>query len=89
MDFTRRARLAFERTPRHKRHLLGSGVASSSNLTHQERLSAQAATSNSLRMDDVEKVLRFMEDELVHTDQSGAGPRRDPRRRTYAVERSA
>ena len=63
-------------------------MASSSNLTHQERLSAQAATSNSLRMDDVEKVLRFMEDDLVHADQSGAGPRRDPRRRTYGVERS-
>ena len=66
--------------------VLGWLLLRRSNLSHQERLSVQAAASNSLRMDDVEKALRSMEDELVHADEGRSGPRRDPRRRTYWVE---
>ena len=62
--------------------VLGWLLLRRSNITHQERLSVQAAAGNSLRIDDIEKALRSMEDELVHSDQQRMGPRRDVRRRS-------
>ena len=65
--------------------VLGWLLLRRSNLSQQERLSVQGAARNSLRVDDVERALRSMEDELI-MDPHRAAARRDPRRRTYWME---
>ncbi|CAE7024865.1 unnamed protein product, partial [Symbiodinium sp. CCMP2456] len=68
--------------------VLGWLLLRRANLSQQERLSVQAASNNSLRIDDVEKALRSMEDELVHADAHKQHLRRDrdSRRRSYWME---
>ncbi|CAE7347134.1 RE1 [Symbiodinium sp. KB8] len=65
--------------------VLGWLLLRRSNLSQQERLSVQAAARNSLKVDDIERALRSMEDELS-MDPHRAAARRDPRRRTYWME---
>ena len=65
--------------------VLGWLLLRRSNLSQQERLSVQAAARNSLKVDDIERALRSMEDELS-MDPHRAAARHDPRRRTYWME---
>ena len=65
--------------------VLGWLLLRRSNLSQQERLSVQGAARNSLKVDDIERALRSMEDELS-MDPQRAATRRDPRRRTYWME---
>ncbi|CAE7325309.1 RE1 [Symbiodinium microadriaticum] len=67
--------------------VLGWLLLRRASLTNQSRLSVQAAASNSLRFEDVEKALRGMEDELVHQEtQHRHGGKGEGRRRTFWVE---
>ena len=65
--------------------LLGWLLLRRAGLTPQGRLSVQAASGNSLRLEKIEVALRSMEDELVAQEQSrNPGPHH--RRRTFWVE---
>ncbi|CAE7435688.1 unnamed protein product [Symbiodinium sp. CCMP2592] len=53
----------------------------------EARLSVQSAAGNSLKLEDIEKALRGMEDELIGQETMGRGHQKgDYRRRTYWVE---
>ncbi|CAE7438764.1 unnamed protein product [Symbiodinium sp. CCMP2592] len=67
--------------------VLGWLLLRRANLGNQARLSVQAAAGNSLKLEDIEKALRGMEDELVGQEAMGRGHSKgDYRRRTYWVE---
>ena len=67
--------------------VLGWLLLRRANLGTQARLSVQAAAGNSLRLEDIEKALRGMEDELISQETVGRGHQKgDHRRRTFWVE---
>ncbi|CAE7207895.1 GIP [Symbiodinium sp. CCMP2592] len=67
--------------------VLGWLLLRRANLGTQARLSVQAAAGNSLRLEDIEKALRGMEDELLGQEQVGRGHQKgESRRRTFWVE---
>ncbi|CAE7907904.1 bacA, partial [Symbiodinium necroappetens] len=71
--------------------VLGWLLLRRSGISHQASLAVQSAASNSLRLDDVEKSLRAMEDEILGQELRprgghGSGGKGGNRPRTYWVE---
>ena len=68
--------------------LLGWLLLRRAGLSHQASLAVQSAASGSLRLDDIEKALRAMEDEILGQElrPRGLGGKGHGRHRTYWVE---
>ena len=71
--------------------LLGWLLLRRASISHQASLAVQSAASGSLRLDDIEKALRAMEDEILQQELRprgglGAGGKGHGRHRTYWVE---